>query len=58
MYVDLFKQNNNNKATSLDFYATDVVIQNTRVRPKDKRMLHRLARSRIRRMTRKEFDEV
>lgn len=56
--MDLFKQNNNNKATSLDFYATDVVIQNTRIRPKDKRMLHRLARSRIRRMTRKEFDEV
>lgn len=54
--MDLFKISNNDKATSYDFYDTNIVCQNTRERPKDKKMLHRISRARIKRMTKKEID--
>ncbi len=54
--MDLFKQNNNDKATAYDFYDTAIVVQNTRLRSRDKKMLHRLARSRIKRITLKEVE--
>ena len=54
--MDLFKQNNNDKATAYDFYDTAIVVQNTRLRSEEKKMLHRLSRSRIKRMTTKEIE--
>ena len=54
--MDLFKQNNNDKATAYDFYDTAIVVQNTRLRNKEKKMLQRLSRSRIKRMTKKEIE--
>ena len=53
--MDLFKKTNNDKATAYDFYDTNVV-QNRRERPKDKKMLHRLSKARIKRMSKKEID--
>lgn len=46
--MDLFKRKNSREATSMDFYDKNV-IQNTKIRGKDKRMLHKLARCRIKR---------
>lgn len=54
--MDLFKQNNNDKATAYDFYDTAIVAQNTRLRNKEKKMLHKLSRSRIKRLTKKEIE--
>ena len=54
--MDLFKKTNNDKATAYDFYDTNIVVQNRRERPKDKKMLHRLSRARIKRMSKKEID--
>lgn len=51
--MDLFKQKYNDKATAYDFYETNIVIQNTRTRRKDKKMLHKLARSRMKAELRK-----
>ena len=56
--MDLFKKTNNDKATAYDFYDTNIVVQNRRERPKDKKMLHRLSRSRIKRMTKREIDLI
>ena len=53
--MDLFKKTNNDKATAYDFYDTNIV-QNRRERPKDKKILHRLSRARIKRMSKKEID--
>lgn len=54
--MDLFKQSNNDKATAYDFYDTAIVVQNTRLRNKEKKMLHKLSRSRIKRITKREID--
>ena len=54
--MDLFKQNNNDKATAYDFYDTAIVVQNTKLRGKEKKMLHKLSRSRIKRSTKKEIE--
>lgn len=53
--MDLFKQNNSKEATSMDFYDTAIVVQNTKLRAKDKKMLHRLSRSRIKMITKREI---
>lgn len=45
--MDLFKQNNNHEATSMDFYDSYVSKGDNRVRAKDKRMLHKIARRRL-----------
>lgn len=44
------------KATAYDFYDTAIVVQNTRLRNKEKRILHKLSRSRIKRITKKEIE--
>ena len=56
IYIDSFKQSNNDKATSYGFY-DKVVVQNTRTRSKDKRLLHKLARTRLKRDIIKESEE-
>lgn len=53
--MDLFKLNNNDKATAYDFYETNIVIQNRRIRNKTKRILHKLSRARLRRNKDLEF---
>lgn len=52
--MDKFKQGNNNEATSMDFYDTNVSRQNTKLRNTDKRMLHKLSRIRLKRELEKE----
>lgn len=52
--MDLFRLKSNDKATSYDFYDTNVK-QNTKLRNKEKRMLHKISRSRIKQLTRKEM---
>lgn len=47
--MDLFKKYNNNEATSIDFYDNQISRQNHRLRKKDKKMLHKLSRTRIKR---------
>lgn len=54
--MDLFKQKNIKEATSLDFYDTQIVVQNTKTRAKDKQMLHQLSRSRIKRETKEKIN--
>ena len=54
--MDLFKKNNNNEATSMDFYDQNISKQNTKLRNKDKKMLHQLSRSRIKRETLKLYN--
>lgn len=49
--MDLFKQNNILKATSYDFYETNIV-RKTKTRNKDKKMLHKLSRTRLKRILR------
>lgn len=53
--MDLFKQNNSREATAMDFY-DNIVIQNTKLRSKDKKMLHKISRSRIKRITQREIE--
>lgn len=53
--MDLFKQNNNDKSTAYDFYDTNIVSQNKRLRAKEKKMLHKLSRARIKKITMKEI---
>lgn len=55
--MDDFKKNNTIEATCMDFYDTRIVVQNTKLRAKDKRMLHQLSRSRIKREDRKKVEE-
>lgn len=43
--MDIFKKANNCKATSYDFY--DTCVKKTRDRKRDKKMLHKLSRSRL-----------
>ena len=52
--MDFFKQLNNNKATSYDFYDTRISKGNTKLRNKDKRMLHKMSRSRLKQQLRGE----
>ena len=54
--MDLFKQNNNDKVTAYDFYDTAIVVQNTRLKNKEKKILHRLSKSMIKRLTKKEIE--
>lgn len=54
--MDLFKVSNNDKATAYDFYDTAIVVQNTKLRAKEKKMLHRLSRSRIKKLTQKDIE--
>lgn len=54
--MDKFKKNNTKEVTALDFYDTCVCKGNRKVRKKDKRMLHKLARTRIKRETEKEIE--
>ena len=55
--MDLFKMKNALKATSYDFYDKNI-CRKTRDRPRFKRMLHKLSRSRIKRQDKKELEEV
>lgn len=55
--MDLFKKCNSYKATSYDFYDTHICKGNAKSRDRDKRMLHKLSRSRIKRLTLKEANE-
>lgn len=55
--MDLFKMENAFKATSYDFYDKNT-RNKTRDRPRFKRMLHKLSRSRIKRQDKKELEEV
>lgn len=55
--MDEFKLNYSMEATAMDFYDTAIVVQNTRLRNKDKKMLHKLSRSRIKRIDRNEIKE-
>lgn len=52
--MDLFKSKNIIESTSIDFYDTHISKGNTRLRNKDKRRLHKLSRTRIKRDTLKE----
>ncbi|XZN14434.1 hypothetical protein ACSW9O_15315 (plasmid) [Clostridium perfringens] len=52
--MDKFKEKNTREATAMDFYDTNIVVQNTKLRAKDKKMLHKLSRSRIKQETNKE----
>lgn len=54
--MDLFRQNNSKEATALDFYEK-IVVQNIKLRPKDKKMLHKISRSRIKRITQREIKD-
>lgn len=53
--MNLFKQENTNESTSMDFYVKNIIVQNTRLRAKEKKMLHKLSRSRIKRLTKNEI---
>lgn len=55
--MDLFKKNNVNESTSLDFYVK-VVKQNTKERPKVKKMLHQISRARIKHQIKKEIKNL
>lgn len=54
--MDKYKKKFTKEATKLDFY-DDVVLQNRKIRPKDKKMLHKMARSRMNEEIRKELEE-
>lgn len=55
--MDDFKRNNSIEATCMDFYDTNIVVQNTKLRGKDKQMLHQLSRSRIKQEDKKKVKE-
>lgn len=53
--MNLFKQANIQEATSMDFYVKNIVVQNTKLRGKEKKMLHKLARTRLKKQAKKEM---
>lgn len=55
--MDLFKKNNVNESTALDFYAKCCSYSDNKARRKDKKMLHKIARTRLKVQTRKELSE-
>lgn len=55
--MDCFKFKNNDKATSYDFYCNFVRGNHYKSRKKDKKMLHKLSRSRLKQDLIKELIE-
>lgn len=55
--MDKYKKKFTKEATKLDFY-DDMVLQNKRIRAKDKKKLHKIARSRLNQEIRKELEEA
>lgn len=55
--MDLFKKNNVNESTALDFYAKCCSYSDNKARRKDKKMLHKIARTRLKVQIKKDLNE-
>lgn len=53
--MDLFKENNIDKATSYDFFERRIYYKKPKIRKQEKKILHKLSRSRIKNLTIKEI---
>ena len=54
--MDLFNKNNSNECTKMDFLDTNIHRDN-KDHAKDKKMLHKLARSRLKQQLKKEYNK-
>ena len=55
--MDLFNRNNINECTKADFLDTNI-HRNSKDHAKEKKMLHKLARSRLKQQLKKEYDKA
>ena len=55
--MDLFNKNNINECTKTDFLDTNI-HRNSKDHAKEKKMLHKLARSRLKQQLKKEYDKA
>lgn len=51
--MDLFKKSYNDKATNYDFYDGALSKNNSKLRNKEKKILHKLARARMKKIDKK-----
>ena len=54
--MDLFNRNNINECTKMDFLDTNI-HRDDKEHTKDKKMLHKLSRSRLKQQLKKEYDK-
>lgn len=53
--MDLFKENNINKATSYDFFERSICPKKAKIRKREKKILHKISRNKIKVLTMKEI---